>query len=171
MTGHIFHCLYKYDPKYFLLLARENNYETIYAGFGPLERGREIDERFATWAHYNEVRTRRYDSHLLEVILRKTTDQPFRPGFDVTGCDLNSKHVFPAPIRSLREGVPGSRNTPLVSSQGIKALAQGRADASGPEARPVLQEAPSDRGGPIADASSRQLWTELLARARRRISR
>lgn len=106
MTGCIFHCLYKYDPKYFILLARENDYEIVYAGFGGLERGREIDDRFETWARYDAARTTRCDSHLVEVILRKTVDQAFRPGFDYTDDDLVSKHVFPKPMRSLRDRWP-----------------------------------------------------------------
>ena len=132
-AGYFFHCLYKYDPKYFILLAKENNYDIAYAGFGDLEWARNLDARFATWAQYAGASALRYDSLLVEVVLRKTTDQPFRPGVDRVGDDFETKHVFAAPIRSLRDVIRDSEPMPFGAP--LEALPHERAGASGPSRR------------------------------------
>src|SRR5262249_30745689 len=102
MNGYLHHCLFKYNPKFFLLLAQANDYEILYAGFGDMESGRPLDDRFATWAKYENAKEQRFDSLLLEFVARKTMDRPFRPGIDLIGDDLAIRHDFAVPVRTIR---------------------------------------------------------------------
>jgi hypothetical protein len=107
MDGYMFHCLFKYDPKFFLLLAEANGYEPLYIGFGDREQGRPFDDRCRSWANYAGVAKTRFDCHVLEIILRKVRDKPFRPPVDLVSDDLFIRQEFTAPLPSLREGVTG----------------------------------------------------------------
>jgi len=98
--GYLGHCLYKYDPKFFVRLADANNYEILQSGFGPEEIGITLDAECDSWLGYDVLRGRRFDSHLVEFILRKRLGRAYRPPID---CNLDPEMRMPqtASMRSF----------------------------------------------------------------------
>jgi hypothetical protein len=104
MSGYMWHCLVKYDPKFFVLLAEANSYDVLYAGFGPTEPGMPVTEQCGTWAWSQAVIGGwPLDSRLLEVVLRKTCARPFEPGIDISANSYAGRVTFGAPLASIRD--------------------------------------------------------------------
>ena len=101
-TGYMWHCLFKYDPKFFLALAEANGYEILYAGFGPTEPGRVLSGECDTWANQHLIQGQRFDSHLVEFIFRKVAHAPFRPGIDLLCDGYAGRKRFDGRITPLR---------------------------------------------------------------------
>lgn len=101
-AGYLYHCLYKYDPKFFLLLRQANDYEMIHAGFGSQEGADRLDERHHTWANFEHAAAFSFDNFLLEFIFRKNKASPFAPPYDLVNTDLAIRFDFPEPCSSVR---------------------------------------------------------------------
>lgn len=110
MIGYLGHCLYKYDPKFFVRLAAANSYETLYAGFGPQEPGVTVDNECGSWVGYEPIRGRRFDSHLAEFILRKRHSAGFQKPID---ANLEAIELWPQPA-SVRTFPPQLRFAPFA---------------------------------------------------------
>lgn len=107
MQGYTFHSLFKYDAKFFILLASANKYNFIYGGFGDPEDCHKFDQRFESWANFKSVKSLDLRSHLIESIQVKQSNAPFLPPVDLVSDDLASKYEFIPPVRSLRCGLAG----------------------------------------------------------------
>ncbi len=101
-SGFLYHCLFKYEPKFFLLLAQQNNYRILHAGL--FEQGKSsIDDRHRTWAGYSEVSKLKVPDLLVEFVLQKQEGGGFNACYDAVGTDLAVKHTFDADCTSLRD--------------------------------------------------------------------
>lgn len=87
MSGMLYHCLFAYNPKFYLLLAEANGYEILHAGAYDQMTRSAFDDRHAAWAQYEILRDAELHDILGEFIFRKTTDAPFRLPYDVKGND------------------------------------------------------------------------------------
>ena len=99
--GYAGHCLFKYDPKFFVRLAVANAYEILFAGFSPGENGVTLDLECAGWHGVDRFTNKPFDSTLVEFILRKRTNASFQPPLDASlepielPSRLISARVFP----------------------------------------------------------------------------
>jgi hypothetical protein len=109
MVGYVSHCLYKYDFKFFERLAAANEYEILYAAIGPQTTGVTFEE-CRNWVGYEAVSGRRFDSHLVEFILRKRHTNDFRPPFDANPTVL----PIPPDLAPVRSFPPRLAFTPFV---------------------------------------------------------
>jgi hypothetical protein len=100
--GYLYHCLYRYDPKFFLLLAEANGYKVIHAAlFGEAAIGK-IDARHTTWADHHTVADTSYRNVLAEFILQKQNNSEFRMPYDMKCDDPDIAVSFDPPCSSLR---------------------------------------------------------------------
>jgi hypothetical protein len=67
--GYLYHCLYRYDPKFFLLLAEANGYQIIHAALF----GEAATTRHTTWADHQTVADTSCLNVLAEFILKSRT--------------------------------------------------------------------------------------------------
>jgi hypothetical protein len=101
-AGYLYHCLFKYDPKFFLLLQQANGYEMLHAGFGSQEGADRLDQRHLTWANFEHAASYGFDNFLVEFILRKNHGDAFKMPYDLVNTDLAIRHDFPEPCSSVR---------------------------------------------------------------------
>jgi hypothetical protein len=106
MQGYLFHCFFKYDPKTFLMLAEANRYEVLYGGFGEAEAGKSLGGAFTKWANQRSLEHISFESRLVEIVMRKTADAPFRPPVDMVADGWRTHFEFPENVRSLRPWIP-----------------------------------------------------------------
>jgi hypothetical protein len=102
MQGYLFHCLFKYDPKIFYLIAEANGYDLLYAGFGEDEKRAYAADIFKTWANRSWIEGERCDSRLIEIVLRKTSDRRFQPPLDLAADSWRPRSGFPSNVPSIR---------------------------------------------------------------------
>jgi hypothetical protein len=100
-SGFLYHCLLKYEPKFFLLLAQQNNYKILHAGLFA-QGDSAIDDRHATWAGYGEVADLKIPDLLVEFVLQKQEASAVNPCYDTVGTDLNVQYKFDPACTSLR---------------------------------------------------------------------
>ena len=121
--GYLGHCLYKYDPKFFVRLAAANDYEILQGGFGPEEIGVTLDAECDLWLGYNALRGRRFDSHLVEFILRKRLSRSYRPPIDY-GLDPTMRMPQTASIRSFPPQLALPPFVPITMRQRLQSQIQ-----------------------------------------------
>jgi hypothetical protein len=101
-SGFLYHCLFSYNPKTFLLLAQANKYEIVHAAIYGQGSTSTVDQRHETWAEYGNATNLRLDDVLCEFIFRKTSDTPFQLPYDVVGNDYSIQQKFARPCASVR---------------------------------------------------------------------
>ena len=101
-AGYLYHCLYKYDPKFFLLLCQANDYEMLHGGFGSDEGAERVDERHRSWANFEHISEYLFHSFIIEFAFRKSRPVPFAMPYDVVNTDLAIRHDFAQPCSSVR---------------------------------------------------------------------
>jgi len=101
-SGYLYHCLYRYDPKFFLLLAEANNYKVLHAALYGEGTYSAADGRHASWAEYHTVAGRPHQNVVAEFILQKQEGNDFRPLYDFRGTDPDIAAIFDPPCSSLR---------------------------------------------------------------------
>jgi len=81
-SGYFYHCLFKYDPKMFVLLREANGYEVLHAGFGGREGHSQIGEGHESWANYPDMHAEVIPNRLIKFVFRKTKRHPFQVPYD-----------------------------------------------------------------------------------------
>jgi hypothetical protein len=102
-SGFLYHCLFRYDPKTFLLLAQANGYKVIHAALFDQGSTSVVDKRHETWAEYKTASLIQANDLLAEFIFQKHAITDFRPCYDVLGNDYEIKFEFDVPCTSLRQ--------------------------------------------------------------------
>jgi SAM-dependent methyltransferase len=100
-TGYFYHCLFAYNPKLFLLLAKANNYRIVHAGLYT-EKISKLDERHASWAQYQHTATFVLPSVLGEFVFQKQEDRDFQLCYDFRGDDPEIVHIFDPACTTVR---------------------------------------------------------------------
>jgi hypothetical protein len=107
--GFFYHCLFTYNPKFFLLLAQQNCYKIIYAGLY-YQSWSNVDERHRTWAEYETAADILPKDVVADVILQREVLTDFHGCHDHRPNDYHIRFDFLPPCTSLRSG--GERAAP-----------------------------------------------------------
>ena len=127
VSGFFYHCLFSYNPKLFLLLARENAYRLVHAGLH--RQGTSVvDHRHATWFGYDSNLGVEFPDLLGEFIFQKLESNDFRGCYDWYGNDYEINWTFDEPCSSVRRNAATSPGT-AVAEQAKIAAAPKRAPA------------------------------------------
>lgn len=100
--GYLYHCLFRYDPKFFLLLADANGYKVIHAGLFAEQTMSLVDHRHAKWAEHRSVDGAAFRNVLAEFVFLKQTDTDFRSPYDLKGSDEEIAVDFDEECSSVR---------------------------------------------------------------------
>jgi hypothetical protein len=101
-SGFFYHCLFSYNPKLFLLLAKENSYKIVHAALFDQGSVSPVDERHRSWAEYRTATRINAKDVLAEFIFLKEKQNDFRGCYDVLGNDNEIKCEFDTPCSSVR---------------------------------------------------------------------
>ena len=104
-SGFLYHCLFSYNPKLFLLLAQANKYRIIHAGL-LVESHSFVDRRHRSWWGYGNASGSRHPDLLGEFIFQKQEENDFRGCYDLNGNDYEIECAFDPPCSTVRPPTP-----------------------------------------------------------------
>jgi hypothetical protein len=111
--GFFYHCLFTYNPKFFLLLARQNHYKIVYAGLY-YQSWSNVDARHRTWAEYNTASRILPKDVVADVILQRGVMADFQGCHDQRANDPDIRFDFAPPCMSLRSGSRAAPDATLL---------------------------------------------------------
>jgi hypothetical protein len=101
-SGFYYHCLFSYNPKFFLLMAEANRYQILHAAIYPQGTVSEIDSRHTSWAEYESRARAASHDVLAEFIFKRQEATDFHMPYDLVGTDVQIRHLFDPVCTSIR---------------------------------------------------------------------